>query len=257
MAEARSKAEFDDVRTHLAGECAVSAGVATRHLGRFRESAAWNLRAEESYGATETGRYFLPQVAFLKLCVAYNRHEPNQVLDRISAVIADLERVGPPEQLWRSRFLEAAALKDAGRFDESLSRFQELILGLESQSDHVLMSLALSNVAEVFAKCGNHGKAMACLQHSLELLKDSDVPWVIANVQSALGEVLRDQGRLAEAIVSYQAAVETYVDSRMDSNAAYIRIVLAETLLAAGRHEDAAAEILRALPVVERERLAP
>lgn len=248
---------LDDGRTYLAAEFALSAGAATRHLGRLRESMTWALRADKCYSQTEGGSYFRPQVSFLQLCIAYAKHESGEVLLRIADVVADLERTGPPEQLWRCRLLEAMALKDTGRLDEALLRLEQLMPGLEELDDPLLLSLTLAGIGEIAAKGGNYARAISCLKDALAHIQAADTPWAIANLHAELGEVLRDQGRLAQAIESYSAAVTTYAELGMDVNAAYLRIVLAETLIAARRHGDAMREILTALPIIEREQIAP
>ncbi|MGE5412931.1 MAG: hypothetical protein ACM3NW_02060, partial [Syntrophomonadaceae bacterium] len=65
------------------------------------------------------------------------------------------------------------------------------------------------------------------------------------------GEILRDRGRLAEAIPSYRLAVAAYASAGMMAFEAYVRILLAETLLVAGEDRDALLEILKALPIIE------
>lgn len=244
-------------RNHLAAEFALSVCVATRHLGRFSESTAWALRAGRLFAKTESGDAFQAQVDFQHLCIAYERGEFRWVTDRVAAVISSLRAKDPTNQLGRCQFVQALALKDEGLFQEALGRLEGLRNSIDGEADPLLLGLVLANMGESLAGMSNYAAAMRYLQDAIELLRVANVPFAVANFRGILGEVLRDQGRLTEAIDSYRAGLASYCDLEMSARAAYLRVILAETLIAAGREGEATAEILRALPILRREQLVP
>ena len=77
----------------------------------------------------------------------------------------------------------------------------------------------------------------------------------LADLKGTIAETLRDQGMLAEAVVGYLEAIKDYEKIGMSTYVAYIRVVVAETLLAQGRVEEAEEEIRSAMPTIEKEQM--
>ncbi len=63
------------------------------------------------------------------------------------------------------------------------------------------------------------------------------------------------QGCLSAAIDRYRSAIKTYSDKGFSVRESYLRVLLSETLIADGRQAEAAAELVAALPAIERESL--
>jgi tetratricopeptide (TPR) repeat protein len=149
-------------------------------------------------------------------------------------------------------FLEAISLKEMGRENEAFARFGSLTNPSDvNRVEPWLRGLALVGMAELGGRKGEFQAAFAFLSRAWLALKESGVPSFIAHFHGIKGEIQRDQGLLVEAIDSYRAAVACYLAAGMAALAAYVRIVLGETLLAAGRETEAAIEIVAALPVIE------
>src|SRR5712691_2888996 len=92
-------------------------------------------------------------------------------------------------------------------------------------------------------------------QRALPLLLGSSRPSMVAGLKGTLGEACRDMGDFGTAIDLYREAISDYGELSMGTYAAYLRIVLAETLLLAGRPREAEIEILAAIPTIEKERM--
>ena len=86
-------------------------------------------------------------------------------------------------------------------------------------------------------------------------LQRSRAGWAVAQTNGVLGQILRDRGLLDEAIDAYQRACADTDKLGMAAWSAYLKVVLAETLIAAGRQVEASSVIIEALPVFEREGL--
>jgi hypothetical protein len=65
----------------------------------------------------------------------------------------------------------------------------------------------------------------------------------------------RDTGQFAIAADLFREAISEYGALSLNTQTAYIRILLAETLLLAGRPREAEIEILAAIPTIEKERM--
>ncbi len=82
-------------------------------------------------------------------------------------------------------------------------------------------------------------------------------PVVLAHARGVIAEAFRDQGCLRDAATHYREAIEIYASEGVSGKLAYTRVVLAETLIALGQHEEAEVEILAALPTIEEEQMKP
>ena len=79
----------------------------------------------------------------------------------------------------------------------------------------------------------------------------------MAHLKGLVAEGLRSEGRLAAAAAAYREAIASYAEMEMATWVAYLRIVLAETLIALDRNREAEWEIRMALPTIEGQRMVP
>lgn len=241
----------DEATNYIAGAVALSAAVAAKHLGNLHESTEWLDRAEKHSANTKNNQAILPQVEFVRLTLAFERHNFREVVEQVPGVLARLERTGPPMMARRCQFLEAMARKEFVGIDDGLTRLRQLEACLGEQDDRLLLGLVLMTIGEIVAKQGQPSIAMSYLTSSHRLIRDDS--WALAGLHTVVGEVLRDRGNLLEAIEAYTSAVAMYCSLEMELRSAYLRLLLAEALIAAGRNSDAKVEILRTLPIFERE----
>jgi hypothetical protein len=76
-------------------------------------------------------------------------------------------------------------------------------------------------------------------------------------MNGVVGECFRQQGSLTDAIAAYREAVQDYAVIGMATWVAYIRVVLAQSLIAADRPREAEWELLAALPTIEEQKMVP
>jgi hypothetical protein len=72
-----------------------------------------------------------------------------------------------------------------------------------------------------------------------------------------IATILRSRGLLSEALRLFTMSISDYERLGMTTSAAYIRILVAETYLAMDLPRDAERAILKALPVLEEEKIGP
>jgi tetratricopeptide (TPR) repeat protein len=244
-------------RSYVKGELSVSAGSAVRLLGRLTEAAAWAERAEMTFASCRETARLVPTAMCLGLVVRHDRLDMQSVIKDLPAVIAGLERLGDAPDLLRCRYMEGEALKSAGRSREARERFEALLRCPLVDDDDLWHGLVLVNLGEIEAADGEPQLAARCLTDALPYLEKSGTAWAVAYLKAALGEVLRERGCVGSAIESYRAAIALYAEQGMEWQVGYMRVILAESLIAAGRDDEAAGELLAALPIFERERVVP
>jgi tetratricopeptide (TPR) repeat protein len=221
-------------------------------MGRLHDAEAWLATAAAHLCETSSGKAFQGRLALLGLCIRYSRHEPLEVVSTIESVLELLGLHGTAQDRWRCRLLHALCLKDLGRNKGALDLLALLRTELPP-AERLLTGIVIQNYGELLATEGNYVEALALCRQAYGLLEDEGTPWAIANLQATIGELQRGQGRLQDAIECYKASLSSFAAAGMEASSAYVRLILAETLIAADRKDEAALELHAALPVIERE----
>lgn len=246
-----------ECKNFFAGECALLAASSYRLLGMLDEAAKWIERAERHSENTTAPGPMLARASLIRASLLYDRRCCSAALDCIPPLVAQFQKLGMEWELVLARFLEALALKNEGRNCEALQRMECLQAEPAVRRDALLLSLLVVNLGELKAEQGDIESAIGHFNEAISLIESTSSPLAVGYLQGILGQLLRDQNRLDEAIEAYRASISTYARARLVSLESYMRIVAAEALLMAGREHEAAAEVIAALPVIERERLMP
>jgi hypothetical protein len=98
---------------------------------------------------------------------------------------------------------------------------------------------------------------MKAYKAALPLLESRPACLTLADVQMFVGAAYRGQGHLVPALAALRASLVTYAELEMAPRVAYVRLFIADTLLALGRNREAEWEILAALPAIEQGKMVP
>ncbi len=172
-------------------------------------------------------------------------------LERIDPVIGRFQELRMNESAVKALFLKALLLKESGQLEEGLAVFDEV--RHQSRIDGVsgLESSAVSQSAQILGMQGRFAEAIHLAREGLALSRDAGFV-AVATAQGTVGELLRDRGDFESSIAAYAACVKTYQAGGFFGLAAYMRVLVAEVLLLAGRPREAGAEVVAALPTIER-----
>lgn len=240
---------------YLLTDLASSAANCARVCGRYASSQAWLVLAEKWCGASKDPLVSGARVEYARLALLHETRQYSAVLSRVSELVDRFAQLGLQDNVVKSKFLRAQAQKELDRDDEAL----ESLSVLEVDSDVIrqpwLHGLVLVSIAELQSRARRPDTALRFVLKADMLLRDVRMPFGLAHCCAITAEILRDQGKLSAAVECYRRAVEIYVAADMTVFAAYLRIVLAETLVATGKDEEGVEEILAALPTIERESL--
>lgn len=246
----------EDLLGYLGASVAISVLLAEQHLGHEGSWRHWQSLAQESAGRAVGSGPLVAMIEYSRLSVVYLRRRYELVVDEAPKLIRQFETLGMTDKAVKARFVMACALKEVGAFDGALRAFRGTYADSRDSGDELVACLSLSGSAQVLGKLGFFSSAMGLIPEATARARKSRVPWTLGDVQGTIGELLRDHGDLQASIAAYGSAASTYEQSGMVTLGAYVRIVLSETLLMAGRSAEAGQEILLALPVIEREGLA-
>jgi tetratricopeptide (TPR) repeat protein len=251
----RGRFTLESEKSYFLGRMALHAGTSHRFLGKRESAAKWFDRAHSSFSKLRNAEPELARLAYGRLTLYYELRQYDIVLRDMPFLLARFQEMALEEEEIKCLFLEGMALKESGRPEVALAKFLALEKRLSQSDPCRLLGGVLSKIGELYSARGWHHEAMQKYQRALPLLRKSGRPSLVADLKGTIGETCRDMGKFATAIDLYREAISDYGELSMGTQAAYARIVLAETLLFAGRPREAEIEILAAIPTIEKERM--
>jgi tetratricopeptide (TPR) repeat protein len=248
--------DFRDDLLFFSGDLALSVGVGFKQLGRLGSARRWLDRAHGHFALTANPAPHLARTAFARATVLQECHEFEEVLRLLPPILETLQEHEVSREFNYARLLEAMAMKDCGRTQDAVQRLIQMKTCTSIRHDPLALSLVLITLAEQEALAGNFDHAIDLFRQALPIVEQAKAPLVTAQFYGSLGEGFRDRGFLREAENAYRMGIATYSGAGMIRREAYVRVILAEMLLADGRDHEAAVELLAAMPTIDGERLA-
>jgi tetratricopeptide (TPR) repeat protein len=247
---------FESERSYFLGTMAMLAGTSHRFMGQRESASSWFDISHSFLSKLRNAEPELARLAYGRLTLSYELRQYDLVVRGVPLLLAHFQKLELEEEETKCLFLEGMALKECGSPQAALTRFLSLEQRLSESDPDRLLGGVFSKIGELYSVRGRHHEAMQKYQQALPLLRESGRPTMVADLKGSVGETCRDMGDLATAIELYRDAINDYGDFGLASLAAYLRIVLAETLLLANRPSEAEIEILMAIPTIEKERMA-
>jgi len=239
----------------------MAASVALTTLGakisaQHREDVPmWFDRAERHIGSCRGTMLLRAVLQHRRLCNLYLDSDYVTALEQIDPVIKRFQELRMSESAVKTLFLKALILKESGRLEEALAMFDQVRHHARNQGISGMEGFAVSQSAQIRGAQGLLTDAIRLAREGLELSKEGGL-LALAAAQGTVGELLRDRGDFEASIGAYAACGNTYQKGGFFGLAAYMRVLVAEVLLLAGRPREAGAEVLAALPTIERHWLA-
>ncbi len=246
-----------DEREFFSGEFALLAGVANRLLGRRDDTERWLDRAEACFRHTVSPAAHLARVSYVRLTLRYDTRRHDELLELLPSTARTFENLGMEVDLAKCHFLEAMSLKELGRVPEATEKLEKLAWGEGCQADPAIQGMALLNLGDIRSSEGRFDVALRSYQRALPLLQAGKRYATLADLKGMVGETFRRMGKYGPALEAYREAVRDYSGLGMVTRAAYLKVVVAETLLEIGRSAEAEFEIRGALPTIEQEKMVP
>jgi tetratricopeptide (TPR) repeat protein len=244
-----------DERDYFLGETALITAGASRMIGKRDDTLRWLDRADAAFRHTVAPAAHLARVAYVRLALKYDLRHHEDVLELLPSVALTFEKLGMQTDVSKCRFLEAVTLKELGRGDQAMDRFEKLVF--ENGSEPTIRGLALVNLGDLYSGKGDFEHALASYAQAAPLFKSANRFASMADLKLMIATTLRSMGRLGASLDAYREAARDYESLGMSTRVAYIRVLLAEALLEAGRPREAEWEIVAALPAIDQERMVP
>jgi tetratricopeptide (TPR) repeat protein len=246
-----------DERDYFRGELALIAGGACRHLGRLDEAETWLDRSDAAFSVTVNPAPNLANVRYARVALHYARSKYQHVIDLGPDLVDTFDRLGMTREALKAGLVYALALRCVGQAEECLLVLGKLSSRVTDGSAPEVVALIKLHQGEQLLALGCVAEAGRALQEGTRLVDASKPSLQLAYLHAVLGEALQIEGRRSEASAAYRAAAATYKELSMPGWEAYMRLTLAENLLAEGEHRQAEWEVLAAIPAIDEQRLAP
>ncbi|MGE5275523.1 MAG: hypothetical protein ACM3SU_00875 [Acidobacteriota bacterium] len=253
---ARKIGEFDE-RDYFLGELALLAGGANRILFRREDARRWFDRSESSFVRVANASTHFARLAYQRLALAMEERRFEEVRELAPEWSETSRKLGLFEEALKYRFLEGIACREVGDLPAASEAFLEIYEEARS-GDHIrLLAPAANNLAQLHRLQGDSERALLYAQEALDLLKRARSQVGLVKLRWCVGDILREQGKTAQAVDAYREAVREAEQVGMRGDAAAIHLVLADSLLQVGQEAQAEWEVRAALPIIDEEQMVP
>jgi tetratricopeptide (TPR) repeat protein len=246
-----------DEKDYLLGELALITAGADRLLGKWADAERWLSRAESSFRHVLNPSGKLAQVGYLRLALKFDQRQFEEVLELTPSLLTSFERVDMQREYCKTEFLKAMCLKGLGKEEEAFAIFDELSGRVDPILDSQLLGQTLIEAGAFHAAQRHYDLALETFNRALVQLRQGSRPVFLAHLKATVAETLLLQGKSGAGIEAYREAISDYVALGVVTQAAYLRLLLADELMQADRPREAEWEILAALPTIEEQKMVP
>lgn len=246
-----------DERSYCLGEFALIAGIACRDLSRRDEARLWFDRAYAGFVGVRWSQPCLLELLYQKLALRIEERQFAEVMALLPDLIESLSELGMEEHVLKCSFLKGLALRETDRLNDALVLYREIVARAQALGDGKLLGSAYVDLMQIHAFLGETEKAFDLACEATPLLQRFDNRTDLAKLQLGLAYLLRNQGKLAEAVEAFRAAQKEFTEIGLRADVAAIQLVVADLLLDLGQEAQARWEVQVALPVIDEYKLVP
>jgi tetratricopeptide (TPR) repeat protein len=257
IGKSESALRLFDERDYFLGETALIAGTAYRFIGKLDEAERWFDRAEAGFRHTINSAPLLANLSYARLAHRYVLGRYRDVLELLPSLILSFRKFGMELEASKCRFLEAKTLMNLGMSDECLPVLDSLRMSPAVRANRVLLGHVLFYAGNCQGTAGRFEEASSLYEEALPVVQGGGPSSSLAQLKWSIGDTYRSREQLVKAVEAYRGAQKDFISVTMPVYVALLHLVIAETLLALGRHREAEWEILAALPTIEEQKMVP
>ncbi len=246
-----------DEHDYFLCDFALLAGTACRILARREEAVRWFELAGGFAQRTGTAIADSCRVSYQRLALLVEERRFSDLLGQLGALTQRFRNLNMREHALKCRFLEGLALSETGDFSGAASVFRSIRDEAKSQGNENLLGQAYVNLVHVRGLVGDVREALAASQEALAVMRKLGNARGLAKIQFAVGILLRNEGRLPDAIGAVRSSQAEFESLGMKAEAAAGSLVVAEMFLELDQEENALREVLAALPIINEFKLGP
>ena len=194
-----------DERDYFLGECALTAGNASRHLGKREEAEVWFDRAEASFRHTVNPAPLLASVAYARLTLYYDKRQYERVFDLIPSLSESFRRLNMSRERLKCDFLEAMTLKESSRPLDALAKLQSMREDADLASEPKMEAFVMLHTGELLSSREPPRRSDRRASGKWLVVRRSELqPLLAAHLSTAMAVAFREQGMLPQAAETFR-----------------------------------------------------
>ncbi len=184
--------------------------LAYQDLGEWATAATWLEQAQQLANAQDDA-FVMAQLLMVQGTQAWYQGQGTEALARWQQAEQQYQSLGDDTGLLQSQINQVQALQLLGKHQQAFQQLQQLLESLQALPANSLKVMGLHTLGTTLHGIGEWEQAAETLAQGLALAKQLQLP-LASKLHLSLGNVLRAQGKLAEARVQYQQSSELTID---------------------------------------------
>ena len=237
-----------DDRQFLKGVAGLASGMAGRQTGRLDVAELCYARSRSAFSKTlDTSD--VVRVDVERLALHHSRGDFEVAAELAPTLIS---RIRIPRERVKAELTLASALVDLDRYAEAVKVLESVCEGAVIQKEPPLWAYALLKLGNVLSELGRDEEAMSSFRRSGAVLANYHYPVLLGGLAAVMGEHFARHGYIEETVRLYRSSRDTFLRAGHAQQTGYLSVLLAEMLIMLGRIDEAEAELLAALPLIEK-----
>lgn len=257
ISEPRRSIGIFDEREYFLGETALLAGSSCRALAQRDEARRWFDRAECNFRLTVNAVAECSRVFYQRLALRTEERQFEEVRELLPILTTTFRKLEMYEDALKCDYLAGIVLLEMGELNEAAESFEGTCREAEKTGNEKLVAAAYVNLIQVSAMLGKAEETLRYSSEVMPILERQGHREYLAKVHWGLGNLLREKGRLTEAIEALRNAQREFSLGGMMADVAAVQLVIGDLYLDLDQESLALREILAALPVIDEYKLVP
>lgn len=237
-----------DDREHLKATVALITGIAGRQLARWDLAESGYFRAEMSFRRTVEA-HDLDRVEVERLAVRCVCRDYRGVAELAPAMIKSL-RIA--REKLKAQIILADAMINLDRPLEARLLLEAAERSAAIEPEPILKVHVLTKLGNALSNLGRDADATVKLALAGEMLHRFHCPMMLAGLMATLAEHFAKLGNLTDSLSLFGKACDASREIGQLNQVAYLSVLRAEVLILLSKNEEAEAELLAALPLIEK-----
>jgi tetratricopeptide (TPR) repeat protein len=237
-----------DNHEFLKAVLSLTGAIAARHLGLWDLAKRYHDSASMAFRRT-ANRADLERVEVERLALLSMRIDHNTIERSAPALVRKLTI---PRERLKAQLIFTSALVGQGRLDDAVAILEASLSDPAAVREPSLRAWLLIQLGNVYSYTSRHSEALQRFGDAGAILSRFHYPALLATLTTTLGEHLGILGNLEEANRLYGTGREMYRELGQAQQVGYLSVLRAEMLIMLGRVDEAEAELLVILPLIEK-----
>ncbi|MCA1582808.1 MAG: hypothetical protein LC796_15745 [Acidobacteria bacterium] len=246
-----------DEREYYLGELALIAGCCCRVLSLRQNCREWLDYAAGWFLLTANSAGDSARVSYQRLALCMEERNLVAVLEMAGPILECFNRTGARELALKCRYVQAAAMREAGQTERALEAFEQVCADARELKSTRVLGAVFVALGQMYCEMGKSDQSLRLVVEAEPFLRASGDKVALSKLHWGVGQLLQSQSRIQDALQAYRAAQTELLELKMQGDVAALHLVIADLLLETGQERQAEWEIRAALPIIDELKMVP